>query len=135
MKGSESFTKTIKDHLDSVAEKDAMFAVKYKNPEKSINDCISYILDTVKKSNVNGFTDQEVFSMAMHYYIENDVKFDTNPGVERVVINHHVELTEDEKEELKKQAREKAIADELERMKKRNKPSTSQSTSQQQSLF
>lgn len=59
----------------------------------------------MQKSGCNGFTDAEVYGMAIHYYEENEIEVG-NPINCKVVVNHTVELTEKEKEE----ARQEAIA-------------------------
>lgn len=104
MKTTDHFKKTIKSYLDQRAEEDAQFAEKYANEEKNIDDCCTYILNTVKKTGCNGFTDDEIFGMAVHYYDEESI--DVGKEIQaRVMINHTVELTEEEK----KEARQKAI--------------------------
>ncbi len=104
-KGTQAFNDTIKAYLEERAENDALFAVKFANPSKSVDDCVTYILNQVQKSGCNGFTDAEVYGMAIHYYEENEIEVG-NPINCKVVVNHTVELTEEEKEE----ARQEAIA-------------------------
>ena len=104
-KGTQAFNDTIKAYLEERAENDALFAVKFANPSKSVEDCVTYILNQVQKSGCNGFTDAEVYGMAIHYYEENEIEVG-NPINCKVVVNHTVELTEEEKEE----ARQEAIA-------------------------
>lgn len=107
-KGTEKFKETIKAYLDKLAGS-GDFALSYANPNKSLDECIDYILTQVKSSGCAGFTDEEIYGMAVHYYDEE------NPGeIKRglggqVVVNHHVELTEEEVEE----ARRKALMEEL----------------------
>ena len=104
-KGTQAFNETIKAYLEERAENDALFAVKFANPSKSVEDCVTYILNQVQKSGCNGFTDAEVYGMAIHYYEEKEIEVG-NPINCKVVVNHTVELTEEEKEE----ARQEAIA-------------------------
>lgn len=104
-KGTQAFNDTIKAYLEERAENDALFAVKFANPSKSVDDCVTYILNQVQKSGCNGFTDAEVYGMAIHYYEEKEIEVG-NPINCKVVVNHMVELTEEEKEE----ARQEAIA-------------------------
>lgn len=104
-KGTQAFNDTIKAYLEERAENDALFAVKFANPSKSVDDCVTYILNQVQKSGCNGFTDAEVYGMTIHYYEENEIEVG-NPINCKVVVNHTVELTEEEKEE----ARQEAIA-------------------------
>jgi hypothetical protein len=119
MKGTDSFKKVISNHLASVADADPKFAEKMANPKKNIDECINYILNTVQKSGCNGFADAEIFGMALHYYDEEDIK----PGAKvncDVVINHKPELSQEDIEQAKKEAREKIVAEEIERL--RTKP-------------
>ena len=113
MKGSETFTQDIKNYLDDFAAKDSLFAIKYANEKKNIEDCITYILNTVQQSNCNGFADGEIYSMAIHYYEEEEIEVGKRSSV-RVVVNHHVELTEDEKAAMK----QKALDDAYEQQRK-----------------
>lgn len=87
MHGSEQFIAVIQNHLQSVAAGDAIFAKKLDNPDKSINDCITYICNTVQKSGKNGFADAEIFGMAIHYYDEEKIEVG-KPVSGRVVVNH-----------------------------------------------
>ena len=73
MKSTEHFKNTIKSHLEQRAENDALFAVSFGKTNKNIDDCITYIFNTVKKSGCHGFTDDEVYSMAVHYYDEDNM--------------------------------------------------------------
>lgn len=105
MKGTMAFHDTIRTYLDNMAMSDALFAVKYANPSKSMDDCVTYILNQVQKSGCNGFEDDEIFGMAVHFWEENEIEVG-KPINCQVVVNHTVELTEEEKE----QARQDAIA-------------------------
>ena len=75
MKSTEHFKNAIKAYLEQQAEDDELFAVSFNNPQKTIDQCITYILNTVKKSGCNGFTDDEVYSMALHFYQEKDIVY------------------------------------------------------------
>lgn len=68
MKGTEQFKAAIKAYLDRQAETDPLFAPHYSKPEKSIDKCVEYILGEVFHSGCNGFTDEAVYGMAIHYY-------------------------------------------------------------------
>lgn len=90
MKGTDQFKEVIQQHLNKVAQNDPLFAKTLAKPNKNIDDCITYILNTVQKTGRNGFTDDEVFGMAIHYYDEDDIK----PGAKisaKVVVNRAVE--------------------------------------------
>lgn len=49
MKGTENFKKVIKAYLDERAKKDELFAKSYAKEKKNIDDCITYILNYVKR--------------------------------------------------------------------------------------
>lgn len=104
MKTTDYFKATIQNYLEQRAQTDELFAPVFANPKKNIDECITYILNTVQKSGCNGFADDEIFSMALHYYDEADIEVG-KPVQCKVVVNRHIELTEEEKA----QARQKAI--------------------------
>lgn len=106
-KGTRAFNDTIREYLESMAENDALFAVKFANPTKSMEDCVTYIINQVQKSGCNGFADDEIFGMAVHYWEENEIEVGKPLTNCQVVVNHTVELTEEEKEQ--EQARQDAI--------------------------
>lgn len=134
MKATDNFQKAIQAHIDSVAAKDSHFAEKVKNPKKNIKDCVTYILNQVKKSGMNGFEDSEIYGMAMHYYDEENVKVGF-PINGQVVVNHHVELTEEEIEKLKAEARKKVIEDEEKRLRKPKRKVKEETKSNDLTLF
>lgn len=90
MQVSNQFKAVIKAYLDDRASNDELFAATYAKPNKSLDECCNYILNEVQKSGQNGFADEEIFGMAVHYYDEDDIK-DVNPINARVVVNHHVD--------------------------------------------
>ena len=107
MKTTDHFKNTIKAYLDQRAESDLLFSFKYSAPKKNIDDCITYILNQVQKSGCNGFSDDEIFGMAVHYYDEDNIEVG-KPMNARVVVNHVVELTAEEKEQARQDAIQKA---------------------------
>ncbi len=100
MKSTDNFKQTIQSHLENLAQTDSLFAEKFANPEKNIDDCCTYILNTVKKSDCNGFASKEIFGMAIHYYDEDKIEVG-KPVNARVVVNHAVELTEQDMQKAK----------------------------------
>lgn len=87
MKASIHFQTEIQSYLEQRAEYDELFAHSYRNPLKNIEDCITYILNEVQKSGCNGFADDEIFGMAVHYYDEADIEIG-KPIDCKVVVNH-----------------------------------------------
>ena len=76
MKGTEQFTRTIAEYLNGRAMTDPLFAPNLQKLHKNIEECILYILSEVQRSGCNGFADEEIYSMAVHYYDEDDVEED-----------------------------------------------------------
>ena len=103
MNGTEQFTRTIAEYLNLRAATDPLFAPNLAKPHKNIEDCITYILKQVQQSGCNGFEDDEIYSIAVHYYDEDDLEVGS-PVACHVVVNHTLVLTEEEKAEARKQA-------------------------------
>jgi len=135
MKSTVHFKNTIKTYLDNRASVDNLFAETYAKPNKNIDDCITYILNEVQRSGCNGFADDEIYSMAVHYYDEDSVTAG-KPIDCRIVVNHVVELTAEEKEEARQEAKTRATNEAYAKItqpkKNGNKPSVVSNTA---SLF
>ena len=76
MKGTEQFIRTIAEYPNGRAMTDPLFAPNLQKPHKNIEEGILYILSEVQRSGCNGFADEEIYSMAVHYYDEDDVEED-----------------------------------------------------------
>lgn len=126
MKSTERFKNVIEKYLTDLATKNPQFAVMYAKENKNIDDCITYILNTVQKSGSNGFTQNEVYGMAIHYYDEDVIEVG-KPIECQVVLNQKVELTEQEIEEAKEKAIRELIEEEKKRLTKKNTTSTTPS--------
>ena len=120
-KGTRAFNDTIKAYLEERAENDALFAVKFANPSKSVEDCVTYILNQVQKSGCNGFEDAEIYGMAVHYWEENEIEVG-KPINCKVVVNHTVELTEEEKEQARQDAINRLRDEEMAKMRRPTQP-------------
>lgn len=134
-KPSEAFKNAIKAHLDQCAREDRLFAKSYAKENKSIDECCAFIMQEVHKLDINGLEDAEVFGMAKHYYDEDDLGEIKAPKC-RVVVNHQVELTDEEKAEARRKAIEAFEKEELARLRKESTPAVQkpvQSVSSKQS--
>lgn len=146
MKGTEHFTRTIAEYLNQRAMTDPLFAPNLMKPNKNIEECITYILNEVQKSGCNGFDDddellrawlEKIFSMAVHYYDEDDVEVGKAISCQ-VAVNHIVELTEEEKAEARQEAIKQYQREELAKLQSRNsrvKKTENIATQVQPSLF
>jgi len=134
MKASNHFKNTIETYLNQRAENDVLFSLQYSKPDKNIDDCLTYILNTVQKSGCNGFADEEIYSMAVHYYDEDNIDIG-NPGNCQVVVNHVVELTEEEKQQARKEALQRVQNEAYAKLTQTTKRVKQPETANQQSLF
>lgn len=124
MKATEHFKQTIKTYLDERAKNDELFAVSYAKENKNMDDCVTFILNQVKRSKCMGLTDEEVYSLAVHFFDEDDIEI-SNSIACNVIVNHTVELTEEEKAQARQDALKEYQAEQLRKMQKRtNKPKT-----------
>ena len=124
MKATEHFKQTIKAYLDERAKNDELFAVSYAKENKNMDDCVTFILNQVKRSKCMGLTDEEVYSLAVHFFDEDDIEIG-NPIACNVIVNHTIELTEEEKAQARQDALKEYQAEQLRKMQKRtNKPKT-----------
>ena len=121
MKCTENFKRTIQAYLEERAKVDDLFAKSYAKPNKNIDDCITFILNEVQKSGCNGFEDDEIFGMAVHYYDEDNLSVGEKISCD-VVVNHKVELSEEEKQELKEKARNDFYQEQLSKQREATKP-------------
>lgn len=131
MSGTEQFTRTIAEYLNLRAATDPLFAPNLAKPHKNIEDCITYILKQVQQSACNGFEDDEIYSMALHYYDEDDLEVGS-PVACHVVVNHTIVLTEEEKAEAHKQAIQQYQAQELRRLQEPKRVKAKASTDSEQ---
>ncbi len=122
MKGTMAFQDTIAQYLMTRAENDPLVAVKLANPSKTMSQCCAYIIGEVKKSGCCGFTDDEIFGWAMHFWDEPEIEVSDNISNCQVVVNHVVELTEEEKEQARQDAINKLRDKEMAKMRKTSQP-------------
>jgi len=116
MKSTEIFKQTIQTYLEQQAANDELFAVSFRKPYKTLDQCITYILNEVKKSGCNGFADSEIFGLSKHFYDEDNIEIGS-PIDCQVVINRTVELSVEEREEARQKAIQKVQDEAYARMK------------------
>lgn len=128
---------SIKQYLDNRAATDELFAAKYNNPKKSIQECCQYITGEAYARAEGGtavISDEEVYGMAVHYYDEENIEIRKQPAGTKVPSKTaKVKLTKAEKEE----ARKKALNDiyEAERKRLLAKPKKTKTEELQPMLF
>lgn len=68
MKGTEHFKDVIQNYLETRASYDELFAESFRKENKNIDECITYILTEVQRMGCSDLSDEEVYSLAVHYY-------------------------------------------------------------------
>ena len=94
----------IKKYLDNRAKSDELFAAKYNNPKKSIQECCQYITGEAYARAEGGtavISDEEVYGWAVHYYDEDNITIRKAP---RSRTSQKPKLTKKQQEDLHRQA-------------------------------
>ena len=138
MNGTEHFKRTIQMFLEQRAAEDRLFAASYNKPNKSIDECVTYLLNWAKSQcnggNSIGTTGGEVLSQAVHYYDEDNIEIG-KPIQCQVMVSHNIELTDEEKAEARRRAVAQYQQAELQKLQNRNKPTAKKENQVQPSLF
>lgn len=136
------FEQALKTYLDQRAQDDPLFAQSYAKPKKSIQECARYCMQEARKlvkDNVAVVDNATVYGWAVHYYDEDNIKVTGNYSQVHAEVSHtaKVELTEQEKEEAKKIAMERAIEEQRKQLHTKNKKAaqTKENEPIQTSLF
>lgn len=108
------FKQAIQLYLTAKAYSDTDFAEKYNNKDKSIEECVLFIQskmwDKVKGQKNNNAacvvpTDEEVFSLAVQYYMDDDLKISgDNFANAKCVSIAATSFTDEEKEKMRQEA-------------------------------
>ncbi len=122
MKSSENFIEAIRHYLDSRAESDNLFAIRYADPSKSLTECCQYILNEVKRQGVSVMTNDEVYSLATHYFDGDVSEKEIGKPINCKVVISKDQLTEEDKAELKEQAMEQYKQEQLQELRRQSQP-------------
>lgn len=102
----KQFKQTIKTHLDNRASTDELFAVSYAKENKSLDECIAYIMGEARKLGSEVcVSDDVVFGWAVHYYDEDDIEINKTIGKVKQSTAPEVELSEEEKAKILEEAK------------------------------
>lgn len=137
MEQVKSFNNIIADYLNQRATEDPLFAPKFANPKKSVDECCRYILGEARKRGTTvAMSDAEVFGMAVHYYDEEDIKVEKeSSGCSVSSSSYKVELTEEEKKSAREAAIKRLAEEQYQSLKKRPAKKKVDDSVQQVSLF
>lgn len=119
-------------YLTAKAYKDTEFEKKFKNENKNLDECVTYVTYMVykkvkeKAEENRGMavaipSDDEVFAYAEQYYMDEDLKVDGDSlNNVRVISASATSFTDEEKAEMRKQAIKKYQDDVIAETKKKN---------------
>lgn len=117
----EQFKAHIQAYIDNRVATDELFAETYRKSERTIDQCIQYVLNWVKASGSQVVAKEEIYSQVVHFYDEN-----LDPGEKinaHVVCATRVQLTEEDKAQAYQDALRQYQQSELEKMRaKANQP-------------
>lgn len=117
----EQFKAHIQAYIDNRVATDELFAETYRKSERTIDQCIQYVLNWVKASGSQVVAKEEIYSQVVHFYDEN-----LEPGEKinaHVVCATRVQLTEEEKAQAYQDALRQYQQSELEKIRaKANQP-------------
>lgn len=113
MKVSPGFKQQIQKYLSERAKTDILFGLVYEKENKNIDDCITYIYQEVKKKagsdNAIAMTEEEVYSLAVHYYDEDSIvigkrnikaKVSTSPIIDEDEEENVVDIEEEVEDKI-----------------------------------
>lgn len=129
---TDRFKDCLEAYLELRSKKDEEFAKHYNKEGKSLDECTKYVINKVKESKRSGFSSGEIYSLAEEYYIKDKVPAQKGCSC-RIVVD---QVSEEEKEALRQEAKETFIKSELDKLKEQNKPKSKKTNdSGQLSLF
>lgn len=120
-------------YLTAKAYNDSEFKKKFENPNKNLDECVTYITWTMYKRVTEGAgkdrksvgvaipSDDEVFALAEQYYLDEDLKVDgTELASVRVVSAAATTFTDEEKAKMRQEAIKKYQDDVIAEQKKKD---------------
>ena len=150
----KEFKDTIQKYLEQRVAEDPLFAPKFENSKKNIDECCRYILGEARKRGTSVvMSDAEVFGMAVHYYDEENIKIEkvsaccsvsssrkvklteeVSSGCS-ISSNQKVELTEEDKNAAREAAIKRLAEEQYQLLKKKPAKKKADTNVQQMSLF
>ena len=132
----KEFKDTIQKYLQERAAEDPLFAPKFANSKKNVDECCRYILGEARKRGTSVvMSDAEVFGMAVHYYDEENIKIEKVSAGCSISSNQKVELTEEDKNAAREAAIKRLAEEQYRLLKKKPAKKKVDESVQQMSLF
>ena len=109
---SPEFKNTIKNHLDELAKVDDSIREVLLKPNKSIEECCSYIIQEVKRMNYTAVADEDVYAIAITYYMDDTIK---NVKMENadVVVPSNTSVVAEKKEKIQSTSTSNAVSNSI----------------------
>ena len=129
-------------YLTAKAYNDTEFKTKFENPNKNLDECVTYItykmykkvMEQAEKHSVGVAipSDDEVFALAEQYYMDEDLKVDgTELDNVRVVSAAATSFTDEEKAKMRQEAIKKYQDDVIAEQKRKDYERNSKSKSKE----
>lgn len=120
MKSNDSALAVMQQMLQERCIAEPSFAIKMANPSKSMEGAVNYLCSQIQKSGLCMVDDTEVLNILVHYFDENEIEECGKVNCNIVVSKP--ELSEEDKEMLKEQAREEYKEAQLRQIRRENTP-------------
>lgn len=120
MKSNDSALAVMMQMLQERCIAEPSFAIKMANPSKSVEGAVNYLCSQIQKSGVCMVDDNTVLSLLTHYFDENEIE-DCGKVNCNIVVSKP-ELSEEDKEMLKEQARAEYKEEQLRQIRRENAP-------------
>lgn len=118
MKSNDSALAVMQEMLQERCIAEPSFAIKMANPSKSMEGAVNYLCSQIQKSGLCVVDDQEVMNILIHYFDENEIE-DCGKVNCNIVVSKP-ELSEEDKEILKEQAKEEYKKEQLQQLRRDN---------------
>lgn len=118
IKSSNAVMDVVRNYMEERCASDPILAIKYADPNKSIEKALNFVASEVQKSGLTIMDSESVFGLILHYYDEN---LEDVPNV-NCKIAVAKELTDTEKEEAKAEAMELYKDEQLRELRRQSQP-------------
>ena len=120
MKSNDSALAVMQQMLQERCIAEPSCALKMANPSKSMEGAVNYLCSQIQKSGLCVVDDKEVLNILVHYFDENEIE-DCGKVNCNIVVSKP-ELSEEDKEMLKEQARKEYKEEQLRQIRRENTP-------------
>lgn len=120
MKSSTSAIEVMQQLLKERCIAEPMFALKMANPNKSMEGAVNYLCAQVQKSGLCCIGQDTLMNILSHYFDENEIE--ECDDVDCNIVVGKPELSEEDKAQLKEQARQQYQEEQLRELRRQSQP-------------